>query len=605
MTGFSFDSLRKIVGIIPRAFKALNLSLFPLGPVLRNYKKTDASADLRAGINVALVAFPQGIAYAIVAGLPPEMGLISAGLGAMVAGAFSGTRLVVIGPGNSTAILLFSGLVAAGLSEEQRILALPMFIFMVGSFQLIGALANMSIVVNYVSRAVLTAYISAAAALIVVNQIQHLGGFRLEEGSTLITILVGTISQLHETRPVELLVGVSSIILLFCIQKFFPKLPYAAIVLILMSFVGILLHNFNWEVQRLDSFSLQQWSAFNLSIDLEMIGRLAGPAFAVAFVGVLEGASVGRSLASKSGDRINPNQVMLAMGMGNLTNSFLGGMDAAGSITRSALNYASGARTVVSVIIAGAITTILLISVGFLIGYIPKAALAAVILLVAFSLFNRKNILMSLRATHSDALVFILTILAATFFALDTAIYIGVFTSILLFLRKAGIPELMEYQFNEEGQLAIVEDVESLPKNGISILHAEGDLFFGSTELFVEQARQASNDPSLKVVVLRLRNARNIDASSAMAISELHQTLRARDKFLVISGATKEIFRVFKQSRLLEQIGRENFFMNQPSNPTLSTRNALRRAQEIIGAKDGDIRIFVDKRKQNSDREKH
>lgn len=592
-------SRESLVSTLVQAFASRRLQWFPLVPILRSYTREMARADLRAGVNVALVAFPQGIAYALVAGLPPQYGLISAGLGTMVAGAFSGTRLIVIGPGNSTAILIFSGLVAAGLSEEQRILALPLFVFLVGCFQLIGALANLSLVINYVSRSVVTAYLTAAAALIVVAQLQNLMGFRVEEGATFFSILTGTVRHLHEARPVEMVLGLVSLLAVIGIRRFFPRLPYAAVTLVTMGMLATALQWADIPVRHLASFSLGSLAPLAFAFDFDLLARLAGPAFAVAFVGLLEGASVGRSFASRSGERLNVSQVMLGMGMANLANSVCGGMDASGSITRSALNYASGARTALSTIFSGAITLLLLFTLGPLIEYIPKTALAAVILYVACSLVHRHHIRVALRATRSDALVFVLTLGSATLFALDTAIYIGVFTSIVLFLRKAGVPELIEYQFNDEGQLAEVRDQQARSLPGISILHAEGDLFFGSTELFSEQARQAVIDPSLRLVILRLKNARHIDASATLAIEELHQVLRGEGRHLLISGASREIFRVFRNSGLLETLGRENFFMHVPSNPTLSTRNALQRARRILGHGESDIRIFLDKRRQD------
>ncbi|MCD8482346.1 MAG: sodium-independent anion transporter [Verrucomicrobia bacterium] len=120
-------------------------------------------------------------------------------------------------------------------------------------------------------------------------------------------------------------------------------------------------------------------------------------------------------------------------------------------------------------------------------------------------------------------------------------------------------------------------------------------MFFGSTELFVEQARQAIVDPDLKVVILRLKNAHHLDATCAIAIEELLNVLRSNNRHLLVSGARKDIYRVFKNSGLLDKLGRRNFFMEMPSNPTYSTRNALKRAQEILGQREADIRIFVDK----------
>lgn len=578
--------------------RSRRIEFFPLLRILAHYSKADAKADLRAGFNVALVGFPQGIAFALIAGLPPVHGLLSVGFGAIVSAAFSGSRLVVMGPGNSTAILIFSGLMAAGVSDEHKVLVLPLFIFMVGIFQLIGLVAGLSLVLNYVSRSVVTAYISAAAALIIVNQGQNLLGFRVGDSSTFFSILSSTLQNLDQVRWPEVLMGLTTMTTVFCIRRYLKGIPDAAIALTLMALLGLY---FNWagmDLRYLQGFSADAIPWMQFTFSFEWVGILAAPAFAVAFLGVVEGASVGRSLASRSGERINVNQIMYGMGLGNLANSLVGGMDTSGSVTRSALNVASGSRTAISVIVSGTLGLILLFSVGHLIAYVPMAALAAVVFIVAFSLFNRNQIVVSLRTTPADATVFCITLMSGLLFTLDTAIYIGVLTSVVLFLRKAGVPELVEYSFNQEGQLAEVEKKHAKRIPAISILHAEGNLFFGSTELFVEQARQAIVDPNLKVVILRLKNAHHLDATSAIAIEELLHVLRSNNRHLVVSGARKDIYRVFRNSGLLEKLGRRNFFMEKPSNPTYSTRNALKRAQEILGQREADIRIFVDKSTQ-------
>ena len=585
---------------IRNAFRAGNLDILPWRFFLRGYTREAARSDLRAGFNVALVGFPQAIAFALIAGLHPQHGLLSVGIGAAVGAAFSGSRLVVMGPGNSTAILIFSGMAASGLPEEQRIFALPLFIFMVGCFQIIGALANLSLILNYVSRSVVTAYITAAAALIVVNQSQNLLGFSVEESSTFFTILGGTLSNLDQARLPEVMIGIVSLGCILAIRRLAPRIPDAALTLILMGFGALYMEWMGWDLRYLRGFSADAIDYLSMPFDVALLGTWAAPAVAVAFLGVVEGTSVGRSLASRSGEHINVNQVMFGMGIANLSNSLVGAMDASGSITRSALNWSSGARTPLSVVISGGIGLILLFTLGWLIAYIPMAALAAVVLAVAFSLFDRHQISVALKATPTDAAVFTITLASGLLFTLDMAIYIGVFTSIILFLRKASVPELVEYTFTSEGQLAAAGEETRPNAPGISILHAEGDLFFGSTELFVEQARQATLDPSLKVVILRLKNARHLDATSALAIDELRNLLKTRDRHLLISGAHKEVYRVFRNTGLLDRLGRENFFMEKPSNPALSTRDALRRAQELLGEQEADIRIFVDKRKQKT-----
>jgi len=576
----------------------VNLTWFPGARLFRRTPKPTLVADARAGANVALLAFPQSIAYALIAGLPAQVGLIAAGVGAIVGPLFSGTRFLIIGPTNATAIMLFAGLTSAGLTDEQKVVALPLFILLVGLFLVIGAVAKASLLINYISRTVVTGYITAAAALILVNQVQNALGFRVDGASTFLAMVIGTVKALPQTQWPTLLLAVSTLAIHLGFKRWAPGLPGVAFTLLVTMLVGVAFTWLGWPLAFLGGFSPGELKVFAVPVDFQLAGQLAGPALALAFVAALEGASVGKTLAARAGGRFDVNQELYGMGMGNVASAFAGGMDTSGSLTRSALNASSGARSPLASISGGLMVLVMLFALGFLIGYIPKASLAVVVMCIAVSLFDRHHLVMALRTTTSDSIVFFVTCVAALLFTLDAAIYLGAFTSIVLFLKKAGSPDLVEYNFNAEGQLAELTPAAKRAVPGISILHAEGDLFFGSTEIFSAQMREVIRDPSLKVIVLRLKNARNLDATAAAAIEEMHDFLRKSGRYLLVSGAGREVTRVMRNAGLLAKIGEANYFREVPVNPTLSTRYALKRAVELLGRRDVDIRIFVDPSKQ-------
>jgi SulP family sulfate permease len=575
--------------------RVVQIDWTPFRTMFRGYSRDEAKGDARAGLNTALLAFPQSIAYSLIAGLPAQVGLLSSGFAAMIAPLFTRSRFIIVGPTNGTAILIFSAFMSMGLTERERIIALPLFLCLVGLFLVLGAVANLSLFVNYISRTVLIGYVCAAAILIIANQVQNLLGFRLSASSTYFSIMFETIEKIPRTRLPELVMSVSTFVFFVGLKKFAPRLPNVAITLAAMAGLAVgLKYWLGLPFLYLPGFSLEEFGLAPVIIDFDLIGQMAGPAIAVAFLSILEGASIGKSLAARSGERINVNQEMYSLGLANIGSAVLGGMNASGSLTRSVLNAESGARTPAASIFSGAYVLVLMLTVGLLIGYIPQAALAVLVICIAVSLFDVRAIKVAFKTTRSDAIVFIVTCGSALLFNLSTAIYMGAFTSILLFLRKAGVPDLREVGFNAEGRIANVNLPGTSDTPGISILHAEGDLFFGSTEIFVEQTRQVINDPSLKIIILRLKNARHLDATCVLAIGELLRVLRARDRHLIVSGARPEVFRVFRNSGLLFELGRENFFPEVPGNPTISTRNALKRAKELLGGRSADIRIFVD-----------
>jgi len=207
-----------------------------------------------------------------------------------------------------------------------------------------------------------------------------------------------------------------------------------------------------------------------------------------------------------------------------------------------------------------------------------------------------------LRSTRDDAFVLVVTFASALFAPLHTAIFIGVGLSVSLFLRKASRPYLVEYAVNDDGDLRELGEKRKRPNPAISIVHVEGDLFFGASELFRTQIQRTFVDDNLKIIILRLKNARHLDATSVLALEELIRHTRAEGRHIIVSGAPEEVYRVLNLSGVLtylqegcdQEKGESNLFLHEASNPNLATRDALKRAQQLLGTEEADIRIFYD-----------
>ena len=278
------------------------------------------------------------------------------------------------------------------------------------------------------------------------------------------------------------------------------------------------------------------------------------------------------------------------MGVADAVNAIGSGMPVSGSLTRSTLNYNSGARSPISSLTSGIILVAGALLLGPIIGYIPKGALAALVILVGISLIRPTTIKALLKATKSDAATFLITFISGLLFSLDTAIYAGVATSVLLFLKKASTPDLVEYSFNDKGELSETE--KDTKTAAISIMHVEGDLFFGSTDVFEEQLRQLATRPTIKAIILRLKNARHLDATGALAIGDFARLAGERGIHVIIGGAMPEFMQVLTNTGVVEAMGPENIFPHTPENVTLSTRYALKRAQSLLGVSSADILLF-------------
>ena len=608
---------RKFLKTARRILSGNGLDWLPIrGPLLR-YNKDKFGYDSKAALNVALLALPQGMAYAAIAELPIYYGIVCSAIAAVIAPIFSSSRHTILGPTNATSFMVFSFFAAAGTTlTKTPVEYMPLLVFMVGILSVLGALFKVADLLQYVSRSVLVGYITGAALLILTNQFKHLLGIaepmQLGESAKTFFAIVEKMAGLwqhYQWQPV--LLGASTLGLYFFLQKKLPLLPNFAISLTVSALVGLLLRHTVPSFDAIVTFTPFELTSLAPSLpdfNWDDVSTLIGVAFAIAFLASLENSVMSKSLASRTGGRTDVNQDMLSVGMANLGTSLLAAMPASGSLTRSALNYESGAKTRFASIFAG-----LLCMIGFyaliklpIVENIPKTSLSALVIGIACSLINWKNIRICLRSTPDDAIVIIVTFCATLLTRLDYAIFIGVALSITLFLRKASTPYLVEYEINDTGDLAELGEKRQRPNPAISIVHVEGDLFFGAADLFRTQVQRTTADENLKVIILRLKNARHLDATSVLALEDLIKHTRNRGIHILVSGAGRDVYQILKKSGVLKVLqegclkeeGQTNLFLQSPSNPNLSTRDALIRAQELIGSKKADIKIFFDPNKE-------
>jgi SulP family sulfate permease len=594
-------------------FKENALDPLPIRHCASDLNPKGIAADAKAALNVALLSLPQGMAYAAIAELPIFYGIICSIIAGFLAPLFASSRFTILGPTNATAFMVFSFFVShPEIDMQSKMLMMPLLVFMVGALSVAGAFFKVADLLQYVSRSVLVGYITGAALLIITNQMKHMLGIAepmAEAGAkTFFSILAATgeLWQSYQWEP--LLLGGGTLALYIYMQKKLPVLPNFAICLTAATLASVGLRALFPE-QMVDITTFRSFQEFDLtpsfpSLDFDLISSLFGVAFAVAFLASLENTVMGKSLGSRSGERPDVNQDMFAVGMANLGASLLAPMPASGSLTRSALNYESGAKSRFASIYCS-----LLCLAGFwmliklpVVEHIPKAALAGLVIGIALSLIKWHSIRICLRTTHDDALVILTTFTATLVTRLDYAIFAGVALSITLFLRKASKPHLVEYEMSDEGNLRERDTKKERPNPAISIVHVEGDLFFGASELFRTQVQRTAADPNLKVIVLRLKNARHLDATSVMALESLVRHMREQGRHVLISGASREVYKVLKLSGAIDLIqegcdrtqGETNIFIYSPSNPNLSTRDALLRAQDLLGTTKADIKIFYD-----------
>ena len=588
------------------------IDLFPVRKALSGYSWRSAGKDLKAAVDVALVGLPQGMAFAAMAGLDSIYGIMAATVGTFIAPLFTRCSLTVSGPSNATAFMLASFLLAASpLIQSQPMVFVPAIVFMAGFLCVLGAFVKATEMLQFVSRSVLVGYITGAATLIIASQLRYVLGIHdVQSGSSFFSMSTAILENLGRVQWQPMVLGGLSFLLFIPLKRYFRFLPTFAIILVLMSLLNWCLSlpsmgGYFAGVRMLRDFTMSDlvcrppdlWEASEHLMELLPI------ALGVAFLSTLEQTVMSKTISAKTGEPLNLNQDTFAVGMANMGSAFTTSLPCSASLTRSMLNYNAGAATRFSGIYCGLLClgiTFVLASVP-LISRIPHSVLAALVLANAVSLFDRKLLRICFRSTPGDAAVLVCTFVAALMLPLHLAIFVGVVISVSLFLRKAAKPELVEYTLDNEGKLLQVSDTaKRLPQ--ISIVHVEGDLFFGAADLFRKQVSRIAEDPTLAVIILRMRNARNLDATSVCALEELIRFTREKGRHLIISGASREVYRILRKSGVLQVLqegrshhGESNIFLIEPKNPNMSTRKALLRAQQLLGSREADISIFTTK----------
>ena len=589
----------------------------PVPPIWRELKRYSMSAfkaDAFAALMVAIVTIPQAIGFSLVVGIPARAVLATAIVGAVVAALFTTSRHLVFGPTNTISIIVAGALLTVShvpLTPLQKVMVIGL---MMGVFQLASGWLKMGNLTHFISRTVIVAYGTAVGVLIAAGQIGNLLGL----GRANDVSLPGTVRHVVQSliafdlNPMTAGVGISSLLVMIMLRRMRPRWPEGLLVLALFGFVAYFYNLSAFKVPLVRdsgeiSGSLFMFTSFPASEEeFALIPQLASVALAAAILGMLETISITKSLAARSGQKVNANQELVAVGIANLAATASAAIPGSSSFIRSAVNFESGGRTQVASVLSSVAILVILAVFSPAVNFIPIAAIASYLILVAIRLVNFEHIKITRRATRSDAVVFWVTLVAALFLQLDTAVYVGIGVSLGLFLRKASAPSLVEYGFNEQGQLAELDDRKQRRNAAISIVHVEGELFFGAADLFQEQVRYLADDDQIRVVILRMKNARHLDATSVMSLLQLHEYLQSTKRYLLVSGINEEVAKVLRNSGALARIGIENVFPAE-ANLTMSTKRALLRAslllqQDSVGGKTAkaDVRLFYDRKSEKA-----
>lgn len=572
------------------------ITLLPLIPQLKGYSAAKFADDLRAGFNVAVLSFPVNMAYALVAGLPISYGIFSGIIASIIGLLFCRSVYITFGPSNATAVMLLSSFAAGGfMTEAARMQALPNILLMVGIFMIAMSLFKLTFFISYISRTVIIGHITSSALLIVANQMRNLLGFKYAEGLepiTLVDTIKATVLSIGDTKLESVLIALATLAIFLPLKKLAKKLPAEGITLILVAAICyVAVEHFGVNIDRLTAVKVSSWGLSAPDFDAVGLKESASCALAITLLATIEAFSIGKSLASQRADRLDTNQEIFALGAANAACAFTSSTLASGSLTRSTLAVNSNARTTLFNLFTAIFTVLAVLLFGTAVEYVPKATLALIVVYTSVTLIKPAVIKIALKSTWSDAIVFLVTFFVGVFATLDDAIFTGVVVSILFFLRKASEPEVVEYSISDDGGLEKIRDKKPHSDAEVSIIHVEGNMFFGASDVIQNQIRRIAGEPTLKVLILKLRNAINFDATSVLDLEELNRRMKSSGRVLMLCEVREPIMRVLEKSGLRGKIGADFVFENDEENPTLSAARAIRSAQKYITK--GGVSVYV------------
>ncbi len=545
--------------------------IFPFLHWLPQVNAKTLRADMFAGLTGAVIVLPQGVAFAFIAGLPPQYGLYTAMVTPVIAALFGSSRHLISGPTTAISLVVFSTI--SGYAEpgtpEFVSLALTMT-FLAGVYQLAFGLARLGVLVNFVSHTVVVGFTAGAAILIVTSQMKNVLGITIPKGESFYRTWIDVWQQAGEINFTVLGIALLTLVSAVLIKKFFRRAPNLLLALILGSVVTWLLTNGNPDIKLVGEIpgSLPPLSVPDFS--LSTFRQIAPDAFAIALLGLIEAVSISRAIASKSHQRIDSNQEFIGQGLSNIGGSFFSCYAGSGSFTRSGINYDSGAQTPMSAIFSAIFLALIVLLASPLTAYLPIAAMSGVIMLVAYNLIDIKQIRHVLESDPSEAIILVATFAATLLLELEFAIYLGVILSLVVFLGRTTSPEIavLAPDIDPKYGRPKLTDVESKPLNQcphMKIIRIDMSVYFGSVNFIQSKLFKISEQEGRKHIVVMAAGINFIDLAGAEMLCEEADRLEEEGGGLYFSGLKPAVYQSFGKTHAIKHIGNNHFFDDKPA----------------------------------------
>jgi SulP family sulfate permease len=562
----------------------------PLVTTLRTYDLRKLRHDLAAGLTVAVVEVPQAMAYAVVAGVPPQYGLYTSIVQGALSSLFTSNERLATGPTN-TQSLLVAAVVSRIVAERARSPDAALYLQLVfgltllkGLLQLAFAAARMGSLLRYVSPSVFVGFTAGAGILIAVGQLPSLLGLP-PAGAPALAGVIGPLrdvaASIGHVDPRAVAIGVGTLAILPLLRRASPRAPAALLALAAGALASGLA---GWDARGLPVVGEvpHHLPGFSVpALGFREIEGLLGGALALAALGAIETVAIGKSLAARTGGHVRANQEILAQGIANCIGAFFQNLAGSGSFTRSTLNLEAGGRTRFASLFCAAFVAAILLALAPLARAIPLAGLAALLLAVAYRLLDVRFILRVARTFRSDGVVCLATLCCTLVAPLQYAIFIGIFLNVALYLRKASRLHMTELRSTAGGSYEERPLRDAFGRERVLFLQIEGGLFFAlADELRDHLARVLRS--RVQVVVLRLKRTQMVDASILLALEEFAHAMQRQGRHVLLCGIQPELLAAMRRFGIVTLVGEENVFESGPGVFS-SARRALERAEQIVG----------------------
>ncbi len=558
-------------------FLACNLWLYQFLPFLKWQHRVDRNsvkADGISGLTGALIVLPQAVAFATIAGLPPEYGIYAAMVPTIIAALFGSSWHLVSGPTTAISIVVFASVSPyANPGSPEYIGMVLTLTFLTGLFQLIMGLAKMGALVNFISHTVVIGFTAGAALLIAASQVKNFFGLDIQRGAPAYEVVRQLLIQIGDINPYIFSVAVVSLIAGLIARRYLKQIPYMIVAMVVGGIVAAILNDsFGNEVTQIKTVGALAASLPPLSMpdfSLATLKNTIFSALAVTVLALTEAVSISRSIAIKSEQHINGNQEFIGQGLSNLLGSFFSAYASSGSFNRSGVNYESGARTPLAAVFSSLFLLLILFLVAPLAAHLPIPAMAAVLFLVAWNLIDFHHIGAILKAHRDEAVV-----LGVSFFGtvidLEKGIFIGIVTSLIFYLSRTSKPAIRSLvpdarDHDNPRRKFIVETGAEPDCPQMKMLRLEGSIFYGAVD-HIQQTLVAVDEhvPSQKRVLLFSKGINTIDLAGAEMLAREAVRRRKLGGSLYLCGVRDATCDMLKKGGYEADIGAENVFAHKP-----------------------------------------